>query len=371
MTGSAAVEALGTFLEVQIFSNATTRLTLSGPAASWYAFAFNATSMGDTPYTIVVNASGGVEERVLADHAAGLRLRVQSLTILSSEVDAKSGRRTVVVSRSSAGAGPEHLSFSSSIGALPVLSAHGSTPQFGYHGAKGRVSLTMQFVAVDESLCVCRDPDSNKGTIDGLRFNPAVCSPYPMSELLTTHNPICNISEYNGGLYCCHHGTLLLDADQIVPADTYTWRLKYRFYFEDFVPAAGEARASHQNLFRSWWSTEATNNEYDVPQSHDPGCMSGQQGGTCVHVLKSRFVGRDMLAGAHGGGGSQCMVTGDSAACANITLIEERDGGQFHLMYAAAHCHTPACMFLELWNDDTGELLSQLTRVRDRNRGTG
>ena len=26
-------------------------------------------------------------------------------------------------------------------------------------------------------------------------------------------------------------------------------------------------------------------------------------------------------------------------------------------MYAAAHCHTPACMSLELWNDDTNELI--------------
>ena len=33
-----------------------------------------------------------------------------------------------------------------------------------------------------------------QGTIDGVQFNPGVCAPFPTSELLTTHNPICNVS---------------------------------------------------------------------------------------------------------------------------------------------------------------------------------
>ena len=52
-----------------------------------------------------------------------------------------------------------------------------------------------------------------------------------------------------------------------------------------------------------------------------------------------------------------CMVSGDAAACGDVDLIEKRDGGFFRLMYAAAHCHAPACMSIELWNDDTGELI--------------
>mgnify|MGYP001280017333 CR=1 FL=1 len=59
------------------------------------------------------------------------------------------------------------------------------------------------------------------------------------------------------------------------------------------------------------------------------------------------------------------MVSGDDAACGNITLIQERDGGKFQLMYAAAHCHTPACISLELWNDDTNELSQQVQNVFD------
>lgn len=51
------------------------------------------------------------------------------------------------------------------------------------------------------------------------------------------------------------------------------------------------------------------------------------------------------------------MVSGDAAACGDVDLIEKRDDGFFRLMYAAGHCHAPACMSIELWNADTGELI--------------
>ena len=155
---------------------------------------------------------------------------------------------------------------------------------------------------------------------------------------------------------------MLIDEDQRVPEATDTWRLKYRFYFEDFTPAAatnGSERAghgdSHQNLFRTWWSTEATNNEYDVPQSTSDCMNKHTPERLCVHELKSQFKARDMISGSHGGGGSQCMVSGDPAACGNITLIEERDGGYFLELCCCSLPHTGVS--LELWNDDTGELL--------------
>jgi hypothetical protein len=57
------------------------------------------------------------------------------------------------------------------------------------------------FTPADSAVCICRDTNANSGTIGGNRFNPAVCAPYPVSQLITTHNAICNISEYNGGRY--------------------------------------------------------------------------------------------------------------------------------------------------------------------------
>jgi hypothetical protein len=329
---------------------------------TWFAIGFNASAMKDMPYTIVVNASGGVEERLLGNHAAGSVLSVQSVTAVSTHNNATDGTRTVVIKRPLQGATSHHYSFDlDALYALPLIHAYGtSSPTISYHDTN-RVSFLLEFAAVasdgsdSDGICICRDPSSNAGSIDNERFNPSVCAPFPTGELLTTHNAICNISEYEGGLYCCHHGSILLDADQDVPKSTDTWRFKYRFYFEEYqTDRNGDKNhgGSHQNLFRTWWSTEATNNEYDVPQSTANCLDKDTPSEKCVHKIRTQFRGRDILSGP-----AQCMVSGDPAACANVTLIEERDGGFFHLMYAAAHCHTPACQSLELWNDDTGELI--------------
>ena len=56
----------------------------------------------------------------------------------------------------------------------------------------------------------------------------------------------------------------LLDADQAINPKTDIFHMKYRFYFEDYYTGP---TASHRDAFRVWWSTEATNNEYDVPKS--------------------------------------------------------------------------------------------------------
>ena len=42
---------------------------------------------------------------------------------------------------------------------------------------------------------------------------------------------------------------------QVQPQPVDTWRMKYRWYFEDY--------SAQENVYRVWWSTEAFNNEYD------------------------------------------------------------------------------------------------------------
>eukprot|EP00947_MAST-08B_sp_MAST-8B-sp1_P005814 g5814.t1 len=194
---------------------------------------------------------------------------------------------------------------------------------------------------------VCRDVSVNAGSINGVRFiNP--CAPFPKSQLIETGNAICNISAYNGGLRCCTGGSILLDKAQVVPAQQDTWYMKYRFYFEDY-----SASKPQSNLFRVWWSTEAFNNEYDVPESPHPGCRNGEEPAgseKCVHEIKSVFTGHDMLDKGRG-----CMASG--ASCADVDRIAAKDGGKFRLLYAAAHCHAPACQSLELWDNDANKLL--------------
>ena len=326
-------------------SDSDVTLILTGPKHSWFGIALNATIMADTPYAIIVE-NEKVEERHLGNHAQGTKLKQQSITLLENTVIGN--LRTVKMKVPLKGIDSNHFTFNKNMKTLPILMAHGISSTFAYHGTT-RASLMLTLSKANSFQCICRDPNANSGTIDGIVFNAKVCAPFPTSELLTTHNAICNISEYNGGLYCCHDGSILLDKDQIVPEKTDTWRLKYRFYFEEYK--------EQRNLFRVWWSTEATNNEYDVPKSTSDCLNIKTPGKECIHEIRSKFQGRDILSGLHGGGGSQCMVSGDDAACGNITLIQERDGGKFQLMYAAAHCHTPACMSLELWNDDTNELI--------------
>ena len=94
------------------------------------------------------------------------------------------------------------------------------------------------------------------------------------------------------------------------------------------------------------------NNEYDVPKSEADCLDPSTPAEDCVYTIKSEFQGKDILSQGFG-----CMVHGDAAACLNVTTIAQRDGGKFKLVYAAAHCHAPACMGLELWNRDTGKLI--------------
>merc|ERR1712072_1572221 len=102
--------------------------------------------------------------------------------------------------------------------------------------------------------------------------------------------------------------------------------MRWRFYFEAYT--------DQTNLFRTWWSTEATNNEYDVPKSK-ANCLDPKTPKEdCTHEIRSKFTGRDILALGNG-----CMVSGDSNACGDPERIEKEDGVQFRLMYAAFHCH--------------------------------
>ena len=101
------------------------------------------------------------------------------------------------------------------------------------------------------------------------------------------------------------------------------WRLKYRFYFEEYE--------RQLNSFRVWWSTEAYNNEYDVPKS-TANCLDPRTPkADCTHTIKSVFKGRD-------------FVTSETAR--DVVGNIERSGGWYKLIYAAFHCHAPACIMV-------------------------
>ena len=323
-------------------ASAVATLTLSCAAnGSWFGVGLNASTMDGT-FALVVDGSGALTEHQLGMHAAGAVLPA-SAKVTSSAVIA--GRRTVVAQLPLTGPNFDFAGLAA--GSLPLIAAAGAGPTFAYH--KLRTTGEVVLGHVGDAVCLCRDPSSNAGTIDGYRFNPGVCAPFPAGELQTTHNAICNISEYGGGLFCCHDKSVLLDADQPQPEKIDTWRMKYRFYFEDFT-------GKQLNSFRVWWSTEAYNNEYDVPKSPYDCLDPATPAANCTHVIRSEFTGRQLVSG-----GSACMVHGDPNGCASVDRIESEFGGRYQLTYAAFHCHAPACIKGELWNRDTGELICRNT----------
>ena len=96
----------------------------------------------------------------------------------------------------------------------------------------------------------------------------------PTGDLLQQKNPTCWVDTYEGGLSCCHHKNVLLDKDQEQPSDLLTYHLKFRFYFQAYEPEIETSPASlvvpkpasHQNLIRLYFQTEAWAGEYDVPK---------------------------------------------------------------------------------------------------------
>ena len=136
-----------------------------------------------------------------------------------------------------------------------------------------------------------------------------------------------------GGLGCCHHGDVLLDADQPIDKRTDEYHLKFRFWFQDYVAASSASPATHVNLHRYYFQTEAYAGEYDIVQ-----CPKGTPSSECAQEITARFQVKDLL---------YCAFDPDCKV----------EGKGIQLIYAGGHCHAPSCISMELYNQDTGELL--------------
>ena len=192
-----------------------------------------------------------------------------------------SGVRTVVVTRPLTGATKDHYTFQpSSVASLNFIAAVGSSETFGYHAAHDGLSLSFSNptgptcvcdVGSSGELCeaggvnchqftkncVARAADlGTKGEDSGdllvsrmhirqindiemtfsLSLLVFVCSEYvficlhvcvrlslflslSLSLVQAQKNPTCNSEHYSGGLSCCGHKRIMLDADQPVPDD--------------------------------------------------------------------------------------------------------------------------------------------------------
>jgi len=243
----------------------------------------------------------------------------------------------VILSRKFKGLTPDHFTFNILQTAIPFINAIGSTKTFSYH--KFKMSSILNLVALDGSTCICKG--SEKDYINDIAFEK-FCAPPPTGDLLQQKNPTCSLATYSGGLCCCRHGMILLDADQPVDNRVDEVYLKFRFYYQKYEPAISPSVGpSHKNLHRFYFTTEAFAGEYDIVK-----CPHGHPPSECIQEITSHFTPRQWL---------DCDPYKDPVNC-NV-----KNGMQ--LIYGSGHCHAPSCLSMELYNADTGALLCRQVPV--------
>jgi hypothetical protein len=356
VSGATAEPTTGVVLNLTVDAvNDLATITLQGPADAWFGCGFNAAIMANTPYAIIVhNASGGtaaIMERKLGDHDPGTEL-APSVKLVSQSVSGNV--RTVVLTRALKGKTFDYYTFDLSLDStIPIIAAVGSSQAFAYHKLRGGISLTL--VNPSGTTCVCDQGENGQlcnqmGCVEwSLTGGQSVvgprCPPAPLSQLAEQDNPTCRLSTYVGGLTCCAHLNLLLDQSQSAwPDNMLTYRIKVRFWFQEYKPATPKAAlASHTDLIRLYWQTEALAGEYDVPEGSSSGlsppAMVKEPDGSYVHTLVSYFTVQQMIWNCNPvTDPNHCMPTGTKG---------------IELVVAAGHCHAPACLSLELYNNDT------------------
>jgi len=321
-------------------------ITLSGPSDVWFGVGFDAVQMADQPYTIIVNSSGVFERKIgtcgsEAEHCPGDQLAT-SVTIDSHKVE--NGIRTITVTRPFKGRTPKHYSFRiSKDGTINFISAVGSSQSFGYHKAHsvGVMSLTVK----NQPTCICEG-----GAIGKLCNNGGAgcdhfvknCEPAPYGDLLTQSNPTCNSRQYGGGLKCCGHKRIMLDADQEIRPELLRYHMKFRFWFQEYTPAINESKPSHYNLERIYYQTEAWAGEYDIPPAF---ALPGKPiPGYPKWPLNKPTPGTTCTGTCPDGKDCHCIHT----------ITYHWNMSNVRLIYAGGHCHAPSCISMELYRNDTG-----------------
>eukprot|EP00040_Diaphanoeca_grandis_P019959 m.105756 g.105756 ORF g.105756 m.105756 type:complete len:792 (-) comp27674_c0_seq2:460-2835(-) len=317
-------------------------ITITGPDGVWFGVGLGATVMADKPNAIIVTGNGTVFEQKLADQSIGTQLPT-SVKVLSNTV--VKGNRTVVLTRAFKGLTSGHYTFDPTVPLLDFLNAIGRGPELAYHQARAGASLYLKAVGVP--TCVCSTGIQGFISSD-MNPSPAKfsknCAGEPYGDLLQDHNPTCHIDTYAGGLKCCTSGNILLDSHQNPWEDNkLVYSMKFRFWYQEFVPATPTAPASHENLIRFFHETEVGSGEYDVMKAPE-----GTAPEDTVYTITAHFQLKDAL--------SECNPRTSPHCTGPMT-------SGVMMRYASCHCHAPSCLSCELYNADTGDLICRQTPV--------
>ncbi|KAL4225559.1 hypothetical protein ACF0H5_016247 [Mactra antiquata] len=333
-------------------SDSTATLTIIGPVDVWFAVGFNAVQMSDSPYTIVVN-SDGVQERQIgtcgseAEHCPG---DVLNTTVKVVSTKTEDGTRTVILSRALKGLNSKYYTFDPSQDSqIKLISAVGSSQKFAYH--KNHSTSVLPLVSPQGSTCIC---DLGK-TGSLCETNGTNCQTFtkncvaaPAGDLLSQRNPTCNSEQYAGGLRCCAHKRIMLDADQPIRPELLRYHMKFRFWFKEY--AVDGEQVSHYNLPRIYYQTEAWAGEYDIPPAF---ALPGYPViGYPDWPLNEPTPGTTCTGTCPGGEDCECIHT----------ITYKWTVSNIRLIYAGGHCHAPSCISMELYRNDTGHNMELLCR---------
>ncbi|XP_045181704.2 uncharacterized protein LOC123540595 [Mercenaria mercenaria] len=342
---------IGTKATIDLNST-TAMITISGPSNVWFGIGFNASHMADSPYTIIVNSTGVYERQIgtcgsEAEHCPGDPLET-SVTVVSSKV--ADGIRTVMLTRPLKGKTMKYYTFDPSAQSqINMISAIGSTQLFAYH--QNKTSGVLALMAKGEPNCICdlgsigKLCETNGTSCDTFTKN---CVPPPAGDLLSQRNPTCNSKQYAGGLRCCKHKRIMLDADQPIRPELLRYHMKFRFWFQ--VYEANGEQVSHYDLPRIYYQTEAWAGEYDIPPAF---ALPGKP-----------IIGYPNWPEKTPSPGTTCTGTcpdGDDCECVH-TITFKWTVSNIRLIYAGGHCHAPACISMELYRNDTGHEMELLCR---------
>ena len=179
-------------------------------------------------------------------------------------------------------------------------------------------------------------------------------------DLVAQANPTCSSENYIGGLSCCQHGRIMLDADQTKNDDgpLLKYHMKWRFWIQEYVPGdkipgtnkTDPKTASHLNLPRIYFQTEANAGEYDIPPAFYVKGEPKINGYPDIGPYPELSPGTTC---------SGSCPSGDDCECEH-TITYNHTSNAMRLIYAGGHCHAPACLGIWLYRNDPGHEMELL-----------
>lgn len=346
-----------------------TTLTITGPHDVWFAIGFNATTMADLPYALVVevNASPSstnadhaiVSQRKLANHGPGTALLANGLVVISDIVNSTAGTRQITLTRPLSS--PD-FDFPESPTTMKIIAAIGNSPTLAYHKARSGAQVVLLPAGQKDATkaCVCEPAKKsflNYMNATKFEFDGYQCSKEPRSDMFVRGdgtgrdgipNAACHMETYHGGLQCCKHEFFLTDRAQNAQnsTDVDVYFLKWRYYFQEYTPATTTAPPSHRHLHHWVFLIDDAVNDYEEDNAH---YGTGSVGKIEAH-LQAKDIGLEDIAGhAEDNGDGTPVVPFDDTKTKIVPIV------------MTPHCHAPSCIRQELWNADTNEILCNAT----------